>query len=249
MSEAQTLRVATFNIKHAATRSGYIGKPELLAEACAGIDADILALQEVDRYVWRSGFADLVIKAAGVTYPAASFGKAMGANLVSLINPGGQYGIALLVKGQVKHEDILPLKGDYVRLSFGKRRPIAPEPRIATFNQVETHGITARVANTHIGGPRREEFVSAIVDELEQYSEPKIMLGDYNTSYKDMKRWLGATALPLEIAPRPPELPTRYRQSDHIAVNGFSIEAVSAQWTAISDHPAIIAELTSLSQS
>ena len=245
MAKMQTLRVATFNIKHAATRSGYIGRPGLLAEACAEIDADILALQEVDRHVWRSGFTDLVLKAAGVTYTDATFGKAMGANPVSLINPGGAYGLALLVKGRIKSQDVIPLKGDYVRFAFGKRRNIAPEPRIATFSEVETEsGITARVVNTHIGGPRREEFVGAILDRLMQYPEPHILLGDYNTGRQDMHRWLGATALPLEFASRPLNLSMNSRQSDHIAVNGFTIDTVTTQRFALSDHPAIIAELS-----
>jgi len=185
------------------------------------------------------------MEAAGVTYSDASFGKAMGANLVSLINPGGQYGIALLVKGRVKSQEVLPLKGDYVRFAFGKRRNIAPEPRIATFSEVETEsGITARVVNTHIGGPCREEFVGTILSELAQYPEPHILLGDYNTGRRDMRQWLGATALPLQFAPRPLELSVKSRQSDHIAVNGFTIDSVTARRFDISDHPAIIAELS-----
>ena len=67
MTTAATLRVATFNLKHGATAAGYIGNPALVAAACAELDADILALQEVDRHIWRSRFSDLYQRAAGTT--------------------------------------------------------------------------------------------------------------------------------------------------------------------------------------
>jgi len=237
------IRVATFNIKHSAPASGYLGRPWLLAEICAATHAEVVALQEVDRYVWRSWFVDLLTKAQGTAYPGADFGKAMGADLVSLINLGGEYGVALLVKGEIVSHQTMPLVGDHVRLPFGRRRNLAPEPRVALFNRVRlANGLTLSTANAHIGGPRRREFLQAIAAQLMHMPGPHVLLGDDNAGHDQVLGWL-SEASPLQLAPRPVDLADAYRQSDHIAVNGFEVISVSAHWTAISDHPVVRAEL------
>lgn len=242
MTAGRTLRVATFNIKHAATASGYLGRPRRLAGVCAAISADIVALQEVDRYVWRSWFADLLAEAQGTAYRSAVFGKAMGANLVSLINPGGSYGVGLLVKGEILSRQTMPLVGDHVRLPFGRRRNIAPEPRVGLFNRVRlANGLTVSTANTHIGGPRRRALLQAVAGGLLEMPGPHILLGDDNADHDQVRSWL--SEVPLQIAPRPVDLPAVYRQSDHIAVNGLHVVSVSARWTGISDHPVVVADL------
>ena len=53
------MRLATFNILHGRTPRDGVVKPERLAEAVRLLDADILALQEVDRDQPRSHLADL----------------------------------------------------------------------------------------------------------------------------------------------------------------------------------------------
>lgn len=246
MSEIQKLRVANFNIKHGALsrKRSFVGRPALLAAACAEIDADILALQEVDHHVWRSGFCDLLQAAAGTTYSDHAFGKAMGMKFFKGINPLGSYGLGLLVKGTIKSQEIVELEGDYVRMKYGKRRNITPEPRIATFSEVETQeGMTVSVANTHFGGPLRKEFVRSILTNFTEYPEPRILLGDFNTGHSTMQKWLGVAATSLQLAPQPSEFPISYKQSDHIAVSGFSIDSVTSQRFPVSDHPAIITEL------
>ena len=244
MGAGRRIRVATFNIKHCATAAGYLGRPWLLAEICAAIPADVVALQEVDRYVWRSWFADLLTEARGTGYSSATFGKAMGANLFSLINPGGAYGVALLVKGEILSDQTRLLVGDYVRMPFGRRRNVAPEPRVAQFNRVRlANGLTISVANTHIGGPRRREFLQAIAAQLNDMPRPHVLLGDDNADRDQVDGWLSQVS-PLQLAPRPVGLADAYRQSDHIAVSGLEVSSVSAHWTAISDHPVVLAELS-----
>jgi endonuclease/exonuclease/phosphatase family metal-dependent hydrolase len=242
VTAGRTLRVATFNIKHGATASGYLGRPRRLAGVCAAIPADIVALQEVDRYVWRSWFADLLAEAQGTAFSGADFGKAIGADLVSLINPGGSYGVGLLVKGEILTHQTMPLVGDHVRLPFGRRPNIAPEPRVGLFNRVRlANGMTVSTANTHIGGPRRRELLQAVAGPLLEMPGPHILLGDANADHDHVRSWL--SDVPLHLAPRPVELPAAYRQSDHIAVNGLQVVSVSARWTAVSDHPVVVAEL------
>lgn len=242
MSETNRLRVATFNLKHGASRKGYLGRPERVAAACAALDVDILALQEVDRFVWRSLFADLFTAAAGDTYTDSYFGKATGANLIGLVNPGGQYGNALLVKGEILEKKVVSLRGDYVRLAFGKRRNIAPEPRNAIVATVRTqYGHEISVANMHIGGQLRQQYIGAIATEVASPSGPSLLMGDFNTGRDNMIEWL-AESSSLELAPCPPEISESYKQVDHIATDGLDILRVSAHWFNFSDHPAIVAE-------
>jgi hypothetical protein len=65
-------------------------------------------------------------------------------------------------------------------------------------------------------------------------------LGDFNADHDQVGTWLSG-ATPLQLARRPAGLAPSYRQSDHIAVNGLEIASVSASWTAISDHPVVLA--------
>jgi endonuclease/exonuclease/phosphatase family metal-dependent hydrolase len=66
------MRLATFNVLHGQpirngrplpVPAGTGARP--LAEAVASLDADVLALQEVDRYQERSGGVDQALVAAG----------------------------------------------------------------------------------------------------------------------------------------------------------------------------------------
>jgi endonuclease/exonuclease/phosphatase family metal-dependent hydrolase len=52
------LRVATFNLLHGMVLDDGTAGPARLAQALGGLDADIVALQEVDRHQHRSGGAD-----------------------------------------------------------------------------------------------------------------------------------------------------------------------------------------------
>ena len=118
----ETLRIASWNIHHGAPENSYIGRPRQVTRACASLDADILALQEVDRRIWRSWFADLAERAKGETYDDAFFGLAMQSHPLAGINPGGEYGNALLVKGRLEDEEIVPLSGDFKRFKFRNYR-------------------------------------------------------------------------------------------------------------------------------
>ncbi|MGH9037781.1 MAG: endonuclease/exonuclease/phosphatase family protein, partial [Acidimicrobiia bacterium] len=60
------MRIVTFNVKHGTGGDGRIDN-RLLADTCTGLEADILALQEVDRRATRSGLADQVRRVARAT--------------------------------------------------------------------------------------------------------------------------------------------------------------------------------------
>src|ERR1700754_4483759 len=158
------MRMATFNILHG--RSVHDGSVELdrLADAIKRLDADIVALQEVDLDQPRSGKADLTAVAAeamgAVAHrfvaaiagtPGATWMAATGEEL-----PGtAGYGIALLsrypvVSWQVLRLPRLPFR--FPMYSPGSGRPIVvdEEPRTAVIALLETPWGQITFANTHL---------------------------------------------------------------------------------------------------
>ena len=88
------MRVVSFNIHHGTVgRRGPVD-PEQLGAVCASFDADVIALQEVDRDTYRTRRADLAAVAAGACGMAHVFGS-------SRWYPGGRYGTALLARGTI----------------------------------------------------------------------------------------------------------------------------------------------------
>src|SRR5690242_5898910 len=107
MSPAARLRVVTFNIRHGAPKDSYRGLPDELVAACVSLDADVLALQEVDVGVPRSGRANLAKVAADACGMAYYFAKARKHAYQ------GQYGNALLVRGSIGDVEVVKLSGDH----------------------------------------------------------------------------------------------------------------------------------------
>lgn len=58
------MRLATFNLLHGRSLTDGLVDPDRLADAVHALDADVLALQEVDRDQSRSGHLDLTAIAA-----------------------------------------------------------------------------------------------------------------------------------------------------------------------------------------
>lgn len=111
------LRVVTWNVQHARPTAGGDPDPEALAAACAGLDADVLALQEVDRGTARVHGADLLAAVAAATGLVAVDGA---------VHPflGGTYGNALLVRGAlVGSPAVSRLPRPTWQRSWPKRRP------------------------------------------------------------------------------------------------------------------------------
>jgi endonuclease/exonuclease/phosphatase family metal-dependent hydrolase len=97
------LRVLSYNIHHAA---GVDGKLDLgrIAGVIRAARPDIVALQEVDREVGRSGKVDEVAKLAELTGLHGLFSK-------SIPLGGGAYGNAVLTRLPVAKREALPLPG------------------------------------------------------------------------------------------------------------------------------------------
>src|SRR5690606_30148394 len=180
--EAKTrIRLATFNIKHGAPARDYDGNPEALAEACAALEADVLALQEVDDGVPRSARADLAGQAAGMSVVFAP----------TLRMRGGRYGNALLVRGDIERHEVMKLRGGrrfQGRLGGGRILPLGREPRNAILAAVWVAGHRLSVAATHLATQRdvSKKQLAQAVSALQDMPEPWVLMGDLNRTPKDV---------------------------------------------------------------
>lgn len=207
------MRAVTFNIQH-----GVGGDAATLGRVCAGFDADVLALQEVDVRVPRSRLVDQVAVVARATGMHPVFGQTCRVGVV------GRYGNALLSREPM--HDVrrvrLPLVG-------------ANEARGAIVARVG--GLT--VAATHLSIHQDESDVQleALLGEL---APPWVLLGDLNRVPSQLP---AALALADVSEPTFPAHAPRSR-IDHVAVAGPSIESVEVlPQQPVSDHRPLAARL------
>jgi endonuclease/exonuclease/phosphatase family metal-dependent hydrolase len=238
MTAAGSLRVVTFNVRHAAPKDSYTGRPDKLAESCAALDADILALQEVDVGVPRSGGADLAkvaAEACGMTYFFAKARKHA---------YRGQYGNALLVRGNITDIDVVHLAGDHrhtVRIGPVVVKPFR-EPRNAIVATATVRDTRISVGTGHLAADaaaRRGQLTIAAA-RLAERPAPRLLLGDFNIRWPQAADWLRPYGLALAEESLEPE---RQTGIDHVAVAGLAVKHVETRWLPISDHPAKIVDL------
>ena len=238
MSAQTRLRVVTFNVRHAAPKDSYDGLPEKLAESCAALDADILALQEVDVGVPRSQKADLAKVAADACGMSYYFAKARQHAY------RGKYGNALLVRGKISDVEVVKLSGDHrhiVRLGPLVLKPFR-EPRNAIIATVTIGAARLSVGTGHFAADRaaRHTQLTTAAARLVQRAAPQILLGDFNVPWPQAAEWLQPYDLVLAEARLDPAL---RRGIDHVAVRGLDVTHVETRWLPVSDHPAKIVEL------
>lgn len=169
-SQLDALTYVTFNIGGGAPSAFGFHQPFDLQRAgnyLKSLNADFVALQEVDRFVGRNGnpkrdTAAELAKMAG--FPHVLYGKAMPLR-------GGEYGIALLAKMKPETWRVIPLPGE-------------GEPRVfidARFRLADGH--TVSVCATHLGFPSvvRQSQVRAIIAYYQENPVDGILLaGDLN---------------------------------------------------------------------
>ena len=157
------MRLATFNILHGRSPADDRVDLDRFASAVAALDADVLALQEVDRAQPRSGGTDLTAVAAEAGgYRAHRFVPAL-AGLPGTWQAAAQdespdgpaYGVALLSRVPVRSWRTvrLPaLRGRVPVLFTGRRRPqlVQDEPRVAAVAELDLPGPPLTVVSTHL---------------------------------------------------------------------------------------------------
>ena len=212
------IRLATFNIQHGRTPSGRVDV-KLLATACAALEADVLALQEVDDGLRRSSDTDTAATVAQACGMAHVFGPAIEVR-------GGRYGNALLVRGGIDDVEVIPLEDT--------------EPRSAIVATAVVGDLRLSVGATHLGlrGQAKGQL-PILLDALRARPGPRVLLGDLNLHPEDVvapgfTRVEGGPTFPAK-APR--------RAIDHVLLDGLEATAAVVVPLPVSDHRALVVEV------
>lgn len=251
------MRLATFNILYGASPLDRTVDLDRFAAAIASLDADVLALQEVDRAQTRSGTADLTAIAAeamgAVAYrfvPVLTGGAPDWAHAGDQDVPGQPaFGNALLSRypasGWQLHR--MPrLRVPMPHPTPDRRRLVAvpDEPRILLTARLATPLGPVTVGCVHLSflvGWARFQLREA-VRRLADAPDPVVLMGDFNISGGAPARLSRFRTLARH---RTYPVARPNRQLDHILLRGDLGRVVStaAPELAVSDHRALVVEV------
>jgi len=246
------VRVASFNLLSGRSLHDGVADPARLLAAVAALDADVLALQEVDRAQARSAGVDqarLVAEAVGAPWyrfaetlhgtPGDGAWRAADGALGGPPAEGPSYGVALISRLPVRSWHVLRLSPARGRFPLpvpvpGRLVPhvlmLPDEPRAAVAAVLERPRLT--VASTHLSylplvNARQLRRVHRWLTAL---PGPHLLLGDLNVPARTANRITGWT--PLFSAPTFPA-PSPRRQLDHVLGHGVPAGTVrsSSAWS------------------
>lgn len=173
------LRVLTYNTHHGEGVDGRLDL-ERIARVIREAQADLVALQEVDRRAARTGGVDQAAEYLRLTGLSGWYGAAMPFQ-------GGEYGQVLLSRWPLLEPRVIRLPGTPGR-----------EPRIAVTALVEPPGWgRLRWTGLHFDATRsdedRWEQAGALLRELAAESVPQLMAGDFNDTPESrvLQRFIG----------------------------------------------------------
>ena len=252
------MRLATFNILHGRSPVDDRVDVDRFAAAIGSLDADVLALQEVDREQPRSHHADLTAVAADAMGAeahrfVAAIAGTPGATWMAATGreqPGtAEYGIALLSRYPVRSWQVVRLPTIPFRFPMwlpGPRKVIVvdEEPRAAVIAVVETPHGELTVVNTHLsfvpGWNRRQ--LRRLRRDLDAFPGPLVLMGDLNMTPPTPAAVTGYRSLASGLT-FPLDEPDR--QLDHVLLRGSfaPVTAVSAPALPLSDHRALTVDL------
>lgn len=252
------MRLATFNILHGRSLTDDRVDVDRYAAAVTSLDADVLALQEVDREQPRSQHADLTAVAAEAMGAVAhrfvaAISGTPGATWMAATGreqPGtAQYGVALLSRYPVRTWQVLRLPTIPFRFPMwlpGPRKVLVvrEEPRAAVVAVVDTPHGRLTVVNTHLSfvpGWNRVQL-RRLRRDLAAFPGPLVLMGDLNMTPPTPSSVTGWTSL-AEGLTFPLEDPDR--QLDHVLLRGSlpPVTAVSAPALPLSDHRALTVDV------
>lgn len=155
------LSVMTYNIRHARGLDGSVDLDAVIRDI-RDAGADIVGLQEVDRFNVRSGMGDQVRLMGEALDMSWSYAPAFGFGWF-------QYGNAVLSRYPVESSRMTVLPG------FRERRNVLHVT-------IRAGGRTLHVWNTHLGvmEAERERQMPVLLKALSEWQGPALLLGDFN---------------------------------------------------------------------
>lgn len=253
------MRMVTFNILHGRSAHDDQVDVDRLAECVALLNADVLALQEVDCDQPRSAKADLTAVAAeamgAVSHRfVAAISGTPGATWMAATGdeqPGtAAYGIALLSRFPALTWQVLRLPQIPTKFPMylpGPRRVqiVDEEPRAAVLARFDTDLGPLTVANTHLSfvpGWNRVQL-RRLTRDLRGFPGPRVLMGDLNMTPPTPERWTRLRPL-ATAATFPVDNPER--QLDHILTDDrlLAADSCSAPQLAVSDHRPLVVDVS-----
>ena len=259
---AKRVRLASFNVLHGRSLDDGQVDTERLVDACASLEADVLALQEIDRNQARSGGVDqtaAVAEAMGAGHwrfepaligePGAKWRAAADDDDAGLAGPEPGYGVGLVSKLAVRRWHVVRLRAAKVRAPVavpggrGRFILLPDEPRVALAAEVETAAGPLVVATTHLSFVPGWNLVQLrrVTTALTALGPACVLLGDLNFPGRLPARVAGWRPL-ATVKTFPGASPSM--QIDHALGHGPlpPVAAASARAMPLSDHRALIVD-------
>jgi len=224
MEQPHPIRIMTFNIRHGRGLDGKVNL-ERIAREIADSRADLVALQEADRFHVRSGFRDQVRVLADRLDMNWAFAPSvrMGITL---------YGNAVLARFPILREETFLLPGVKERRALQKVVVLVGDEEMTVYN-------------THLGvlPEERSEQLRIIAELLRETDGPAVLLGDFNMEDgHPLMSLLGPEWKKLKMETKSPTIVSGH-EIDHVFVNRTAhLPKVWTIPTDASDHNPVVAE-------
>ncbi|TXK76042.1 endonuclease/exonuclease/phosphatase family protein [Paenibacillus sp. N3.4] len=218
--------IMTFNIHHGEGLDGKVNL-EQISDLIRQQNADVIALQEVDRYRLRSGFVDQAKELAERLHMYVSFAP-------SLTYSVGQYGNALLSR--------YPIQGSTYFLLPG-----AQERRSLLLADILIGAQPIRIAATHLGlsNEDRRAQLSKIAEIVSTTEGPLVLAGDFNEVHTEVDPfWRPDSSVQLSQIPFQSLLTSTFidgKKIDYLFANIKNIDPAWTVQTISSDHFPVMA--------
>ena len=252
------MRLASFNVLHGRSLVDGEVSAARLVEACTSLEADVLALQEIDRNQARSGGVDQTAAVAEgmgaaawrfepalVGEPGATWRAAAEEDDPASTEAG--YGVGLVSRWPVRAWHVVRLRAAKVKAPVavpggrGRFILLPDEPRVALAAEVDAPNGPLLVATTHLSFVPGWNLVQLrrVTGALAAFGLPCVLLGDLNVPGSLPARTSGWRAL-AQVKTFPGAKPSL--QIDHALGHGLLpvVGAVSAPELPLSDHRALV---------
>ena len=253
------MRLATLNLLNGMSlRDGSVA-PDRLADAVRALRADVVGLQEVDRFQPRSHGADLTAQVADAMgaehwrFVPALMGTPGGTWRAAVDDDGtsgeAAYGIGLVSRWPVRSWHVTRLAASPLRSPVmipGTKQLIwlQDEPRVGLAAVVETPAGPMTIATTHLSFVPlwNGKQLRTLTADLARLPGPRVLLGDLNMPPPFPRALTGWRVL-AKAATYPAWEPRI--QLDHVLGSGTlpAVTAVESPELAVSDHRGLLVEL------
>ncbi|MDQ3281112.1 MAG: endonuclease/exonuclease/phosphatase family protein [Acidobacteriota bacterium] len=227
------LTVMTFNIEGHATLLKGDEHIEAIAATIRKYNPDIVGINEAHRKTWQSRFGDQVEALQLLTGMHGVFGA-------SYRFIGGDFGNAVLTRGEIVRSDVFALPG-------------TGEPRSLLATTVRINGglvdfyVTHTSAWASLNEGVRAEQLKCVLAHLRASVHPHIVTGDLNAppDSEEMKEFLGSSGLLFAGDPKTPSHKVMEQRLDYVmADRGWRVRTARVLDDGPSDHRPVLAELT-----